>query len=131
MSGRSAETIARKVGLASPPAREGPARNVPVDCAAKFTAKVPLVVTGDPVTLKNESLLDRPTLVTLPPPRPEIRFDRLIFLTAPDAALGDQQLVGVDGSGGLLGRATNVEFQSLRGDVQTAADTKFLDRAAE
>src|SRR5512135_968068 len=67
-AGRSAATRARNVGCAGAPV-VGPAHTVLADSVALVTARVPAVVTGEPLTL-NSAGIDRPTLVTEPVPTP-------------------------------------------------------------
>jgi hypothetical protein len=63
---KSAIPSARKVGAAAPP-DAGPAKTVFALCVASVPVSVPLVVTGDPLTVIIEGN-DRATLVTVPPP---------------------------------------------------------------
>src|SRR5262245_58529895 len=65
-AGRSAATSDLKVGVAAPPL-VGPAKTVFALSVVKVTAKVPLVVTGEPATLKMLGMVS-PTLLTVPPP---------------------------------------------------------------
>jgi hypothetical protein len=62
----------RKVGAAADPV-VGPAKIVLAVWVARLTASVPLVVIGEPVTLRKFGTV-RATLVTVPPARPAISF---------------------------------------------------------
>ena len=68
MAGMSAPTSVPNVGAADAPL-VGPLKTVFALWLASVAAKVPEVVTGDPVTLKIEGR-ERLTLVTDPPPAP-------------------------------------------------------------
>src|SRR5438270_2553062 len=68
--GRSAGTNARIVGVAGDPV-VGPARTVLALCVARDTASVPLLVTGDPDTVRSAPGTVSPTLVTVPDPAAE------------------------------------------------------------
>lgn len=74
--GKSAITNALKVGTAAPPV-VGPAYTKLADCELDVNVNVPVVVTGEPETLKMDGA-DNPTLVTVPPPPP-----KLVIVTAP------------------------------------------------
>lgn len=67
-AGMSATTRVLNVGVAAGPL-EGPANTALAGSVVKVPVRVPLLVTGLPVTVKMDGN-DRPTLVTVPPPPP-------------------------------------------------------------
>lgn len=78
----SAETRARKVGVAAPP-EVGPANTVLAVSVASVIANVPLVVIGEPETDKKEGTVS-PTEVTVPDPPPcggHLKLPKLDLLT--------------------------------------------------
>src|SRR5262245_16530378 len=68
--GMSSATRVRKVGAAAPP-EDGPAKTTLALWVARLTARVPLVVIGEPVTDRNPGTI-RATLVTVPVPAPMV-----------------------------------------------------------
>src|SRR5438874_271513 len=65
-AGTSVELSTRSVGTAAAPV-DGPAKNKLAACVFKDAVNVPLVVTGELVTVKIDGIA-RPALVTVPPP---------------------------------------------------------------
>ena len=72
IEGRSRALMTRKVGVVAPPL-VGPAKKVFADWLANDPVSVPVVVTGDPVTVKTLPGRARPTEVTVPVPEATIQ----------------------------------------------------------
>ena len=96
--GKSATTSDRNVGTAAGPVL-GPAYTVLADWVLDVNVSVPLVVTGEPLTLKMDGA-DSPTLVTEPPPAVLViviaPVDALTLIPEPAVMLVTPVLVSVN-----------------------------------